>query len=204
MAGAEARVTGPRGVELINEKAHYDRMAEEERDEARVRHMRDMETLRKNIQYLRSFIGRHRRGDLLLDVGCGNGQFTMGVADLFAHVVAIDISSKMIKRCTARLPNVDFVQASATDLPLRPSLFPTVISLAMVHSFGVKNLELSIGEICRVSAPASFVLITFSLLKPGQDAAVRGALKRAGYKVRQSLPSRLGLARFARIWATRK
>ncbi len=190
-------------VELISEKSHYDRMAEEERDEARVRHMRDVETLRKNVEYVRNFLSGHRRGQLLLDVGCGNGQFTVGVSDLFDQVVAVDISSKMIKRCSNRPANVDFVQATATELPLRSSIFPTMISLAMVHNFGQANLEHSLREVCRVAAPNSFVFITFSRLRPGHDAAVREALRKASYKVRQSLPSRLGLVKFSRIWATR-
>jgi len=198
-----SRISETPSAELISEKSHYDKMAEDERDEARVRHMRDLETLRKNVAYVRDFLSEHRRGRLLLDVGCGNGQFTTGVTNLFDHVVAVDISCKMMKRCSDRPKNVDFVQASATELPVRSGMFPTLMSLAMVHSFGRANLDLCLREICRVASPNSFLFITFSRLKPGHDGAVRRALRKSGFKVRQSLPSRLGLVKFSRMWATR-
>jgi 2-polyprenyl-3-methyl-5-hydroxy-6-metoxy-1,4-benzoquinol methylase len=42
-----------------------------------------------------------RRGDTVLDVGCGNGQFARQMAALGAHVVALDAAPRMIENAKA-------------------------------------------------------------------------------------------------------
>lgn len=178
-------------------------MAAQEPDEARVRHMRDLETLNRNVAYVRDFLSRKRLGGNLLDLGCGNARFTTGVADLFERVVAVDISDKMIRRCANPSPNIDFLIGSATHLPLRSDSFDNIMSLAMIHSFGEKNLERAMAEIGRCAKKRSFLFVTFSQLRRGQARSVRRLMKEARFTVRQSLPSRMGIVKFTRIWGYR-
>ncbi|WEK56025.1 MAG: class I SAM-dependent methyltransferase [Candidatus Cohnella colombiensis] len=43
-----------------------------------------------------------QQGHIVLDIGCGNGNFTRRLSDLGANVVAFDYSSKMIERAKLR------------------------------------------------------------------------------------------------------
>ncbi len=43
-----------------------------------------------------------KRGEVILDIACGNGQFARKMADLGASVVAVDASARMIEKATAR------------------------------------------------------------------------------------------------------
>ena len=58
-------------------------------------------------------------GQHVLDIACGNGNFARQMADCGAHVVGVDISSRMIKNAIASNADygerVQFLVADATD-----------------------------------------------------------------------------------------
>jgi 2-polyprenyl-3-methyl-5-hydroxy-6-metoxy-1,4-benzoquinol methylase len=58
-------------------------------------------------------------GESVLDIGCGNGQFTRRMADLGANVLAFDISPKMIENARANMPTtrgrMEYRVVDATD-----------------------------------------------------------------------------------------
>jgi 2-polyprenyl-3-methyl-5-hydroxy-6-metoxy-1,4-benzoquinol methylase len=58
-------------------------------------------------------------GDLVLDIGCGNGQFARRMAALGAHVVAFDASPRMIENARANTTessqHIDYRVVDATD-----------------------------------------------------------------------------------------
>ncbi len=60
-----------------------------------------------------------KANDLVLDIACGNGNFSSRLVELGAKVVAFDYSSKMIanakKRRSADLEKIDFFVCDATD-----------------------------------------------------------------------------------------
>jgi len=60
-----------------------------------------------------------RPGDLVLDIGCGNGQFARRMAALGAHVVALDGAPRMIENAranaTARSESIEYRVVDATD-----------------------------------------------------------------------------------------
>lgn len=59
-----------------------------------------------------------KKDDFILDIACGNGNFSRCLADLGAKVIAFDYSTKMIKyakmRCKDYISNIDFILADAT------------------------------------------------------------------------------------------
>jgi ubiquinone/menaquinone biosynthesis C-methylase UbiE len=74
-----------------------------------------------------------QRGDILADLGCGTGRFTMDLARLCKRVIAIDYSFESLLRAKERLEmlgieNVDLIQADITLLPLCPNSFDKVVS----------------------------------------------------------------------------
>lgn len=58
-------------------------------------------------------------GELVLDVACGNGQFSRRMAMLGAHVVAFDFSERLIEKARARTrgdtQHIEYVVLDATD-----------------------------------------------------------------------------------------
>ncbi|PWV95832.1 2-polyprenyl-3-methyl-5-hydroxy-6-metoxy-1,4-benzoquinol methylase [Paenibacillus cellulosilyticus] len=60
-----------------------------------------------------------KEGDMVLDIACGNGNFSRRLADLGAQVVALDYSAVMIERAKQRSTSyegrIDYQVADATD-----------------------------------------------------------------------------------------
>lgn len=58
------------------------------------------------------------KGDMVLDIACGNGNFSRRLGELGADVIAIDYSSKMIERAALRtqdMSNISYRVIDATD-----------------------------------------------------------------------------------------
>ncbi|HWI64589.1 MAG TPA: class I SAM-dependent methyltransferase [Symbiobacteriaceae bacterium] len=76
-----------------------------------------------------------RPGHQVLDVGCGDGLYTLHVSALAQHVTGLDFSPEMIalarrNQQSAAIPNVDFVCAttSGTQLPFPDQSFDLIYS----------------------------------------------------------------------------
>ena len=67
-----------------------------------------------------------RSGDVVLDIGCGNGQFARRMAALGAKVLAIDVSSRMIENARTNTlehnQQVEYAVVDATDRTALTSL----------------------------------------------------------------------------------
>jgi SAM-dependent methyltransferase len=67
-----------------------------------------------------------RRGERVLDIGCGAGQTTFALADAVGrdgHVTGLDISAPLLANAAkmgAEVPNVSFVEADASLHPFKP------------------------------------------------------------------------------------
>src|SRR6266542_2115237 len=74
-----------------------------------------------------------RRGDIVLDLGCGTGE----LGRLFAgrcRVVGLDLSLEMLKVARRRIPTESFVQASALRLPFRAAGFSAAVSAFLLRN----------------------------------------------------------------------
>lgn len=77
-------------------------------------------------------------GDMVLDLGCGSGEFTALIASTVpdSHVIGLDKDASMIEQARQhRGPNLRFVQARAEriDEILDHDMFDVVVSRAMLH-----------------------------------------------------------------------
>lgn len=86
------------------------------------------------------FLARHAPGehDVVVDLGCGSGEFTARLAALARHgrVTGIDRDASMLAVANRnRAANQSFIQADATELAafVKPASVDVVVSRAMLH-----------------------------------------------------------------------
>lgn len=100
-------------------------------------------------------------GDVVLDVACGHGNFTVELARRAGPrglVVGLDISAAMLARAAnrvrrARLENVLLVRGDALALPFRDAVFPKLNCSGGLHQ--MPDLGRALAEMARVSQPGA-------------------------------------------------
>ncbi len=101
-----------------------------------------------------------QRGERILDLAAGTGTSSMAFVPSGAHVVAADFSRGMIEEGRRRhgdVPNLEFVQADATDLPFADGEFD-----AVTMSFGLRNVidpRRALRELRRVTRPGGRIVV---------------------------------------------
>lgn len=96
-------------------------------------------------------------GHHVLDVACGNGGWLAELASRGATVAGMDISTRAIEACAARLPQADLKNGVAEALPFDSARFDLVTCLGSLEHFldQAKALE----EMRRVAKPDARFLI---------------------------------------------
>lgn len=165
--------------------------------------------LNKSRRIIYKILEKSGKRNFLLDVGCGNALFTVPLTTLFNFVVGLDFSKTMIKRCGEKRDNLDFIVASATDLPLKDDIFDAAISISVLQHVKQKNnVEKVLKEISRVTTSDSFIFLTFWDAPNSPTNFIKNILKREKFKVKQSLISRfkftgLNRTRYVKIYGSR-
>lgn len=98
-----------------------------------------------------------RSGATVLDVAAGTGRSTRSLQRAGAHVVACDISSRMLAAARKRDPGLEAVHGSATALPFADGAFD-----AVTISFGLRNIDQTdkaLAEMFRVAKPGGRIAI---------------------------------------------
>lgn len=75
-----------------------------------------------------------KNGDVVLDVGCGNGSLINGIsrkADVKAY--GIDISPNMVAECRKSYPKIDFRVSNGEDIPFDDNSFDVIIICCVLH-----------------------------------------------------------------------
>jgi ubiquinone/menaquinone biosynthesis C-methylase UbiE len=107
---------------------------------------------------------RALRGRRLLDVGCGNGAYTLELARGFDEAIGIDVEPDRLEafRRALREPgaptNVSVVQGSAERLPFPDAFFDLVTAIEVLEH--VAALDDALAEIRRVLAPGGAFVVT--------------------------------------------
>ncbi|ABC82811.1 class I SAM-dependent methyltransferase [Anaeromyxobacter dehalogenans] len=110
------------------------------------------------------------RGDAL-DCGCGSGQASLGLAEFFERVHAVDPGEAQIRQAL-RHPRVTYAVAPAEDTGLPPASVDVAIAAQAMHWF---DLDRFWAELRRVARPgAVFAAVTYGLTRvdPEVDAVV--------------------------------
>lgn len=103
------------------------------------------------------------KGELILDVGCGNVRDLIIVANNGAKTVGIDLSSGMIKEGKKDinkfgLKNIDLIIGSGTNLPFKEETFDKIICSETIEH--ISNYEDAIAEMNRVLKIGGKLVIT--------------------------------------------
>ncbi|MFC1932407.1 class I SAM-dependent methyltransferase [Chloroflexota bacterium] len=99
-------------------------------------------------------------GDVILDVGCGAGEFAYHIAPRVSKVVAIDTleTSIEIARDFFSLPNIDFVVGDLFQMKFPNYSFDCVLFLETIEH--VENPTLYLKEFHRLLKPGGFLIIS--------------------------------------------
>jgi ubiquinone/menaquinone biosynthesis C-methylase UbiE len=125
-------------------------------------------SLATHLRHLQRFV---RRGDRVLDVGCGPGRFTLELARLGARVVAADLSPGQLELHRRHVPE-DVVEtrvlADVVDLSrFADGEFDATVCYGGPLSYVLDQAPRAVAELARVTRPGGHVLVSvMSLLGP--------------------------------------
>lgn len=111
------------------------------------------------------------RRERAVDLGCGNGQASVGLAAHFAEVIALDPSAEQIAHAAPH-PRVTYRVASAEATGLPAACADLVVAAQALHWFDPARLH---PELARLARPgAVFAAFTYGLCRvsPAVDAVV--------------------------------
>jgi SAM-dependent methyltransferase len=98
-----------------------------------------------------------RRGESVLEIACGNGEFARRMFEAGARVLATDFSEAMIERAKARGGEIDYRVADAADEP-------HLLSLGEPGSFDAVVCNMALMDMLEIEPMASAAV---RLLRPG-------------------------------------
>lgn len=109
-------------------------------DISRVAHA---ETIEKIIRLLQI-----SSDSVILDMGCGTGNYAAAIQQIAARVIGIDASMGMLERARAKFPGIHFVKGDITSLPFSSEIFDGALAIQVLHH--IKGKELFVREAYRV------------------------------------------------------
>ncbi|MDI6778315.1 MAG: methyltransferase domain-containing protein [Patescibacteria group bacterium] len=109
--------------------------------------------------------GMVRRGDKVLDFGCGNGRLAGFLKNNYQEYVGVDISQRLIDIAKQKYSSekTKFIKADANfnKLPFKDDYFDVIFSIAVFHHFPSKEYALRITkELYRVLKPGGKIIVT--------------------------------------------
>jgi len=135
---------------------------QEHHDDKKVRDGYASRSLDKSYPALKDYL---KEGDVVLDMGCGPGTITMGVAEFVkpGRVVGVDIAEGAIadareKAKEAKLENIEFLVANAADLQLEVDTFDFCYEHAVLK--WLRDPRAVLTEMHRVTKPSGTVVVS--------------------------------------------
>lgn len=101
----------------------------------------------------------------ILDLCCGGGQATQFLVQYSHRVTGLDASSVALKRAAQKVPQAEYIQGLAENMPFDSNRFDLVHTSVALHEMETKQLEQIIKEVYRVLKPGG-VFTLVDLHKP--------------------------------------
>lgn len=113
---------------------------------------------RLRLVFERGFGSETLAGKLVLDAGCGTGEFSRRAAAAGARVVALDIGPRLVRVAKRKTPELQGVVGTLMALPFPDNAFDDLIcSEAIEHTVSPR---LAVLELCRVLKPGGKLVLT--------------------------------------------
>ncbi len=93
---------------------------------------------------------------VILEIGCGSGRMTRSLAQLFKHVIAVDISPIMLEKAVAFVgaENVTFIESDGADIPVPAAAADLAFSYIVYRHFPSREaVNTSFRNVSRVLRP---------------------------------------------------
>ncbi|KKQ37365.1 MAG: hypothetical protein US55_C0033G0003 [Candidatus Levybacteria bacterium GW2011_GWC2_37_7] len=100
-----------------------------------------------------------KKGGLVLEIGCGDGEFTKRIADGKLKIIATDVTPTVVSRAKSslKLPGVEFTVKNAEKLDFEDNLIDIVCGVSILHHL---NTEKTLREAYRVLKPDGRLFFT--------------------------------------------
>lgn len=108
-----------------------------------------------------------RRGDFILDAGCGTGVFTKHILEKGATVLGLELSRPMLLQALLKSEARRFlpVQGDMRNLPFGDGSFDKAVSVTAIEF--IENAEVALQEMFRVTKPGGTIVVaTLNSLSP--------------------------------------
>src|SRR5437588_9657394 len=104
-------------------------------------------------------LGEIGEGDRVLDLGCGDGVFTVVIAEAGADVIGVEVATGAITRARSAHPELDFRLAPIDGpLPLADNAFEVVWASEVIEH--IADTARWLSEVRRVLAPGGRLLLS--------------------------------------------
>ncbi len=136
--------------------------------------------------------------EVIVDFGCGPGYYTVELAKRAKQVIAVDVSSDMLKKAENKIQhaganNVLFLQSSGTRIQLESASVDVVLLITVYHE--VAEPEATLAEFRRILKPHGKLIIA-EVIKRGllsaaplqNPKALEEDVMRGGFKLQKTLP----------------
>lgn len=128
-----------------------------EHPQLRIEPWRREQIVRQRLQ----FVGKFCRPDgVLLEIGTGDGMFSMLASDRVGRVIGVDVSSEILRLASAR-PNVEFQLTDGIHLSIETASVDVAFSDQLMEHLHPDDAAAQLSEIARVLRPGGrYVCIT--------------------------------------------
>ncbi len=109
--------------------------------------------------FARAFVADRR----VIDVACGEGYGSAVLAETAAHVTGVDIDAATLAHARAVYadrPNVEFVEGSATSLPLANASVDVAVSFETIEHLDAADQPRMLAEFARVLKPEGVLILS--------------------------------------------
>jgi len=126
------------------------------------------QTRNQNWPEIEELIKYVRKGDKILDLGCGNGRLYKILKNKEVEYIGVDISKKLIEIARKNYPKTRFLVADALNLSFLKSSFDLIFAIAFLHHIPSKTLQLRVLKNCFkvLKENGLIILSVWNLLQP--------------------------------------
>jgi SAM-dependent methyltransferase len=138
---------------------------------------------REELDSLFGRLGADPRGGTCLEVGCGPGRMTAGLAERFDRVLAVDVSPAMLERARTAVPDerVEFRAVSGERLNgIEDAVADVLVCYLVLQHLPRRDVVLGyLMEFARVLEPGGEAFVQLPVLEAGMRARVWRSLRSA-------------------------